>query len=878
MSTDLSWFDRNIIPLTKNYRDFIKAKESTPPERWDKNGKRKFSDKEKKYLQIYQNRVKKVSAALIVPEVPEVPVIPVTEKKVVIKNPEMENQIDTGNENEIIADNEKQNIVGKTTRYDLSGKIAEVKEFTSEESYLKAIQQQVGRTNFKNETLIRNPVLLKKVDDLLALDRKSILPLEHYIDKVKNEIKHEIKDTLSQEVSVKEKEIIGRISQYDLFGKKSGDKEYTSIESYLKALQDQVGKINFKHETLLRDPELLKKIDDLLFGSTHTNSIEHYIEMVRSEKVTEHIPENIQDLNYKIPDEKQEIVGKLHFYGGEGEIVEVIKYTSAENYLQALGKELDIDINGFKFDTVLRDPALLKAVDDRVYGVYGEDNPNSLEHYINLVKNEDRFERYKNIPGTFFEASKEFIDTISSEKLLELKSSKVYNVEDEMRADNFSTISLLREDIEKISEVLAERGNTVALPMYPDHNLDTLAEKLREHYEIEQDPGIPFNRTTSKEFLRQAVEVANMPDELRKPVIQFINVAANPPVEPARYDYWEGNMDEMDSSFDKANENYKNVEVPEFNAKINTLAALLSQNNIYTDKLPKLDEFEANYFAALVGELKRNFPEEISRIQTDQFNTRDATSFGNQQDVQQLQYHKDQLKYLGFGEGEKLRNDLKHGIDSHQNSFEVQAVANKTQLGNTVNFALKYARLDQGDIILNSYDGNLTNGKGEHISQNFKVTKDNHFSAKEAINLLEGRAVKIAYTNPLTDLREQAFVKLNLSEEKNPSGNYNFQTFPQNYGLDIRKIVERSNLIFERPELKEKAIMSFEKGDIIKVTMNVENKITEGHAVLNPQYRTLNLYDSEMNRINTNKPIQGMEQIQAHEKSNVRQQSLSRGI
>lgn len=37
-----------------------------------------------------------------------------------------------------------------------------------------------------------------------------------------------------------------------------------------------------------------------------------------------------------------------------------------------------------------------------------------------------------------------------------------------------------------------------------------------------------------------------------------------------------------------------------------------------------------------------------------------------------------------------------------------------------------------------------------------------------------------------------------------------------------------------------------------------EDKEIEGKAFLNPQYKTLNLYDSNMTRINTNKPLEGM--------------------
>ncbi|WP_068597005.1 hypothetical protein [Vaginella massiliensis] len=243
----------------------------------------------------------------------------------------------------------------------------------------------------------------------------------------------------------------------------------------------------------------------------------------------------------------------------------------------------------------------------------------------------------------------------------------------------------------------------------------------------------------------------------------------------------------------------------------------------------------------------------------------------------QLDYLKKQLKYLGFGEDEKLHKDLKAGIDSPEQKFEIKTQSDKALPWNKVEFTLNFNKTEQGGIFFNSYNANLENQKGENISQNFKVTKENTFTAKEAVNLLEGRSVKIEFTNPKTDIKEDAFVKLDLKNEKNKTGNYNYQTFYQNYGVDAKKIVENSNLVFDKPEWKNDAIKSLEKGNIVNVKIKTDDNVIDGKAFLNPQYKTLNLYDREMNRINTNKPIQGLDESN-QEKANVRQQSASRGI
>lgn len=248
------------------------------------------------------------------------------------------------------------------------------------------------------------------------------------------------------------------------------------------------------------------------------------------------------------------------------------------------------------------------------------------------------------------------------------------------------------------------------------------------------------------------------------------------------------------------------------------------------------------------------------------------------QDFNQVQYLKDQMKYLGFGESENLHKDLENGINSPQQQFEIKTTSDKSLPENKIEFTLNFNKSEQGGVFLNSYKGELNNGKDSSISHNFPVNKGSSFTAKEAVNLLEGRAVKIEFTNPKTDQLEPAFVKLNFSEPKTEKGNYNFQNFYKNYGVDTLQIVEKSNLVFDKPEYKENTIASLEKGNIVKVKFKLEDKVVEGKAVLNPQYKNLSLYDQDMTRINTNKPLEGLDNDQKNQKANVREQSMSRGI
>ena len=258
------------------------------------------------------------------------------------------------------------------------------------------------------------------------------------------------------------------------------------------------------------------------------------------------------------------------------------------------------------------------------------------------------------------------------------------------------------------------------------------------------------------------------------------------------------------------------------------------------------------------------------------FNNQTPNIMETQKEFNQVDYLKNQLKYLGFGEDEKLHKELEKGIKSKNQQFEIKTSSDKALPGNKVDFALKFNKTESGGVFLNSYDAQLKNEKGEEITHNFSVNRENTFTAKEAVNLLEGRSVKIEFHNPKSDQSETAFVQFNFEEPKTEKGNYMFQNFYENYGVDTDKIVEKANLVFDKPEYRENTIKSLEKGNVVKVKFEMDDKIVEGKAVLNPQYKNLNLYDSDMNRINTNKPLQGLENEEKQEKAHVKEQSIKR--
>lgn len=249
----------------------------------------------------------------------------------------------------------------------------------------------------------------------------------------------------------------------------------------------------------------------------------------------------------------------------------------------------------------------------------------------------------------------------------------------------------------------------------------------------------------------------------------------------------------------------------------------------------------------------------------------------------QLNYLKNQVKYLGLGEDSKMHKDLENAILSPEDKTTVRVEYNhpdKLMKGNTVTFDLNIAKTEQGGIFLNSYRANLTTKNGEERSQSFKVQKENSITAKEAINLLEGRSVKIEHdmvdkeTGELS--RTESFIKLKMKEPKTDYGNYKYEWYNKGYGVDVDNIMQKSNLVFADDIQRERTKKHLEKGNITQATFMHENRQVQGFAVLNPQWKSLNLYDSSMNRLTTQNQLVKPEVREDIQKNNVPQQSISR--
>ena len=509
---------------------------------------------------------------------------------------------------------------------------------------------------------------------------------------------------------------------------------------------------------------------------------------------------------------------------------------------------------------------------------------NIVEHlkneriFDNDISEIEDFKNRKNIVGLTNEQVQEKIQNLKGE------------INGEQTADNSETIRQIRADIENYETQLSNREKgipeTILKAKFEDIPPYKIGEKITDFIDRKvEDWGLKndFEKLKSLQIDNIFEKNINL-DEFKENLVNRIK-SQNSEVKETPQENVQNFIGKMvfsdhgktQTELDKERlQEYKNLTPEEKNMvkemgvrEAINLIEEVGEKTISQEGIKKTQE----HFERIINEAEKEQTTKQSSSQNENiYNDKQKQEEKIKSPIEsaQLDYLKNQLKYLGFGESNKLHQDLEKGINSNEKTFKIQTQSDRAMQGNEVNFTLNFNKSEKGGVFLNSFNATLKNEIGEERTHNFGV---NHFTAKEAVNLLEGRSVKTEFKE-----NEPVFVKLNFAEEKNEYGNFKFQTYNQQaYGVDTAKIVEKSGLIFDKPEHKDNAVKSLEKGNIIKVKFNLDNKITEGNAVLNPQYKTLNLYDKEMNRLNTNKPIQGLD-TQQQEKNNIRQQNISRSL
>lgn len=215
-----------------------------------------------------------------------------------------------------------------------------------------------------------------------------------------------------------------------------------------------------------------------------------------------------------------------------------------------------------------------------------------------------------------------------------------------------------------------------------------------------------------------------------------------------------------------------------------------------------------------------------------------------------LDFINNQVKYLGFGEGhsETLKDAIEAGRDKIDfpisREFSSPLNSEKKQ---EADFTLHFNKGKESNMyFLNSYSAQLKGlPEDNNESQKFYINKGKGITAKEAVNLLSGRAVNKDLTNK-EGVAYNAWVKLKPSEANSEKGNRDFQIFGENYGFDLEKTLSKYPVKeMESPEAADKLVNSLKKGNLQAVTFSQNGEETPKMIAANPQFKNLDILNQD---------------------------------
>ena len=203
-----------------------------------------------------------------------------------------------------------------------------------------------------------------------------------------------------------------------------------------------------------------------------------------------------------------------------------------------------------------------------------------------------------------------------------------------------------------------------------------------------------------------------------------------------------------------------------------------------------------------------------------------------------LKFLQDRLFYLGTEQ--KLFPELKKQMAEGKPEFSLPL---SNMYGNDkLNLNFQFRKSDTTDMyFLNRFDATLQKPGGNEISRSFKLENGKGITAKEAYNLLDGRAVNKDLKNK-EGISYNAWVKLDFAN-KDENGQAKILQYHKNYGYDLQAELSKLPMANLPGDGKTKLMASLERGNIQTIKLADFPSHPTILAAANPQYKTLDLAD-----------------------------------
>jgi hypothetical protein len=208
-----------------------------------------------------------------------------------------------------------------------------------------------------------------------------------------------------------------------------------------------------------------------------------------------------------------------------------------------------------------------------------------------------------------------------------------------------------------------------------------------------------------------------------------------------------------------------------------------------------------------------------------------------------LAFLHDNLKYLGFGDGGPLYDQLQDAMGKEAEEFKLYTEAffdEKTKL----EACLYFRRSDQLDMcFFNKYEALLRYSEQPELdrTQTFYISKGAGVTFKEAFNLLSGRSVNKDLVS-LEGEKYNAWIQINF-DELDLHGNHKMKQYRGQYGYDLEKVLEKYPIReLQQEETKVSLIRSLKRGNLHLVSFIKASKTEKMFIEANPRFKTINIY------------------------------------
>ncbi|HLP36992.1 hypothetical protein [Lacibacter sp.] len=214
----------------------------------------------------------------------------------------------------------------------------------------------------------------------------------------------------------------------------------------------------------------------------------------------------------------------------------------------------------------------------------------------------------------------------------------------------------------------------------------------------------------------------------------------------------------------------------------------------------------------------------------------------NNMNQENLQYLSDNLKYMGFGDA--LKADLEKNLQEGKPEFKLEFF---NEIGNKgFEASLNFRKSDSTDMyFFNNYQATLHRSNGDEVNQTFYLTKGKGVTAKEAFNLLDGRAVHKELLNK-EGQPYKAWLQLDF-ENKDKNNNFEVKQYHENYGYNLKDAVAKYAVSeLNDPDKSKSLLQSLEKGNVQAITIEKDGNSQRMFIEADPQFKKVTLYDGNM--------------------------------